>query len=202
VPEPGERWNHNIHYHRLLLDALPTGTHRVLDVGCGEGQLFRELRARVPTVVGIDSDPASIALARRQDPHNEIDYRCADFLTAPLPPGSFDFVASVATLHHLDPVAALGRMADLLRPGGRLVVVGLARSELPRDLPRELTAVVADRAYRRIRPVWEHPSPTVWPPPHTCAELRRIAEQALPGVAFRRRLLWRYSLAWTRPAPA
>jgi hypothetical protein len=46
---------------------------------------------------------------------------------------------------------------------------------------------------------WQHSSPIVWPPPQTYAEMRGIADRILPGVRFRRRLLWRYSLTWTRP---
>jgi 2-polyprenyl-3-methyl-5-hydroxy-6-metoxy-1,4-benzoquinol methylase len=34
-----DRWNHNIHYHPVVLDALPPDCERVLDVGCGEGLL-------------------------------------------------------------------------------------------------------------------------------------------------------------------
>jgi hypothetical protein len=33
-----------------------------------------------------------------------------------------------------------------------------------------------------------------------CAEVRAAAAQALPGVRYRRHLLWRYSLLWTKPA--
>ncbi len=33
------RWNHNIHYYRLILDAVPTGARSALDVGCGNGLL-------------------------------------------------------------------------------------------------------------------------------------------------------------------
>lgn len=202
VPEPEERWNHNIHYQRLVLDALPEGACSALDVGCGEGLLCRQLRARVPVVVGLDTDGPSIALGRRQDPNNEIDYRCADFFSAPLPPASFDLVASIATLHQVDAEAALVRMADLLRPGGRLVIIGLARSRLPVDLPRELAAVLVDRACRVTRPVWEHLSPIVWPPPHTYAEVRRLAGRVLPGARFHRHLLWRYSVTWSKPIDA
>ena len=44
---PADPWNHNIHYHRLILDAVPPGARRALDVGCGEGTLARQLRAVV-----------------------------------------------------------------------------------------------------------------------------------------------------------
>jgi 2-polyprenyl-3-methyl-5-hydroxy-6-metoxy-1,4-benzoquinol methylase len=39
-----KRW-HNIHYHRLILRAVPAGARRGLDVGCGEGTLARELES-------------------------------------------------------------------------------------------------------------------------------------------------------------
>ena len=55
-----ERWNHNIHYHPLVLAAVPDHAERALDVGCGEGMLARELRRRVPHVVAIDRDEQSI----------------------------------------------------------------------------------------------------------------------------------------------
>src|SRR5579884_2523075 len=179
------RWNHNIHYHEIVLDALPPGARAVLDVGCGEGLLTRQLRAWVPRVVGVDPHGPSLELARQQDPRGEIEYVQADFLDHEFPPASFDLVASVATLHHLDPAAALARMCELLRPGGRLVVIGLARSRLPTDLPRELLAAVAHRLHLLTKPYWQHPSPTVWPPPHTYAEIHRLAARVLPGTRFR-----------------
>ena len=60
------RWNHNIQYHPLVLAAVPPGCRRALDVGCGEGQLTRELRRRVDEVVGLDPDGPGVALARAQ----------------------------------------------------------------------------------------------------------------------------------------
>jgi hypothetical protein len=107
-------------------------------------------------------------------------------------------IVSVAALHHMDEEAALRRMRALLRPGGVLAVIGLARSRYPADLPRDLAAVLVDRAHGWRHGRWESPAPTAWPPPHTYREIRALAERALGEVAFRRHLLWRYSLVWTR----
>jgi 2-polyprenyl-3-methyl-5-hydroxy-6-metoxy-1,4-benzoquinol methylase len=96
----GQRWNHNLEYHRLILDAVPPGARRGLDVGCGEGILTRRLRERIPDVTGIDVDRASLELARRQDTGGDIEYILADFLRWPCEPASFDVIASVAALHH------------------------------------------------------------------------------------------------------
>jgi 2-polyprenyl-3-methyl-5-hydroxy-6-metoxy-1,4-benzoquinol methylase len=197
VPDAA-RWNHNIHYHRLILAAVPADAQRVLDVGCGEGMLTRRLRRLVPCVVGIDADPGGIELARQQDPDGQIDYQCGDFLTCALPSESFDAVTCVAALHHMPPAAALTGMARLLRPGGVLIVVGCARTRLPADLPWELAAALTHRL-RPTRTEWRQPGPTRWPPAHTYAQLRRLAVRLLPGARYRRRLLWRYTLTWTKP---
>jgi SAM-dependent methyltransferase len=199
VTKRDQQWNHNIHYHRLILQAVPPGCQRVLDVGCGEGALARQLVRLVPHVVGIDQDAASIGLARRQDPDGEIGFIRGDFLTHPFAPASFGMITSVAALHHMDARAAFGQMSQLLAPGGTLAIVGLARSRLPADLPWEAAAVIAHQGHKLTRTYWEQPSPTVWPPPLTYAEIRTLARQALPGVRYRRHLLWRYSLIWTKP---
>src|SRR6516165_6467019 len=68
------RWNHNTHYYPLILATVPAGCQRVLDVGCGEGMLARQLARRVPRVVGIDQDTTSIELARRQDLDGQIEF--------------------------------------------------------------------------------------------------------------------------------
>jgi 2-polyprenyl-3-methyl-5-hydroxy-6-metoxy-1,4-benzoquinol methylase len=195
TPDEGRRWNHNIHYHRLILENVPANAVRALDVGCGEGMLARELRRQVPEVVGIDPHEPSIGLARGQD---DIEYIVGDFLTHPLPPSSFDVVVAVASLHHMDTTAGLRRMRELLRPGGLLAVIGLARERQPLDLPRDIAGVVLHHAIKRTRTEWQHSSPIVWPPPLTYPQVRRTAERELPGVRYRRHLLWRYSLLWTQ----
>jgi 2-polyprenyl-3-methyl-5-hydroxy-6-metoxy-1,4-benzoquinol methylase len=190
------RWNHNIHYHPMILSQVPAGARTALDVGCGEGMLTRALRSRVPSVVGVDLDSPSLELARAAG--ENITYVCGDVLTHPFALESFDFVASVATLHHMDASHALARFSSLLRPGGRLVVLGLARSSLL-DLPAAVAGVVAHQVHRRSRGFWEHPSPQVWPPPLTYSQVRRLAARSLPGVTYRRHLLFRYSLTWEKP---
>jgi len=52
---------------------------------------------------------------------------------------------------------------------------------------------VVNLAYKARKSYWDHSAPTVWPPPASYADMRRIAAQELPGVRYRRHLLWRYS---------
>lgn len=50
-------WHANIHYHSLLVEAIPQGARRVLDVGCGDGILSAHLiRSGIPHVIGLDVD--------------------------------------------------------------------------------------------------------------------------------------------------
>lgn len=194
-----DRWNHNIHLHTVVLDAVPAGAQRALDVGCGEGMLARDLHRSVPEVVGLDLHEPSLGIGRSQSDGDGITYVRGDILDHPFEPASFDVVASIAALHHMDARAGLEAMRDLLRPGGSLVVVGLARARLPRDLPWELAGGVTTRWLKLSRTYWEHSAPIVWPPPETYDGMRRLAEEVLPGVEYRRHVLWRYSLVWRRP---
>jgi SAM-dependent methyltransferase len=204
-----ERWSHNSHYHRVVLAAVPTGAERALDVGCGTGLLTRHLRALVPRVTGIDRDERSIELSRSHPGASDISYLLGDFLTWPFEPGSFDFVCAVASLHHMDAEAALGRMGQLLRPGGALAIVGLAKETTPAGLLLSVPAVVGHRAHLVAERLREGPRaagattyhpPTVWPPPTSYRELHALVGSVLPGARFRRHLYWRYSLAWSKPS--
>jgi SAM-dependent methyltransferase len=195
VPDDG-RWNHNIHYHGIVLAAVPTGARRALDVGCGEGMLARRLRPLVPHVTGIDLHEPSLDAALRQS--DGVTYLRADLLAAPFPAASFDVVTCVAALHHVDTETGLRHLAALLRPGGTLVVIGLARSRRVRDLPWDVAGWITTTVLRTRRSEWEQPSPICWPPPETFTSMRDVALQILPGATYRRHLLWRYSLVWTR----
>jgi SAM-dependent methyltransferase len=198
----GGPWSHNLHYHRLVLGQVPAGCRGALDVGCGEGQLARALADRVPTVVGLDRDAPTLDRARRVSGPGGLAYVLGDLLDAPFPPGSFDLVASIATLHHGDTGTGLRRLRDLVRPGGRLVVVGLARSRSLADVPYDVAGYAVSCVYRRTRAHEPVTAPTVWPPPLTYGQTRRTARAALPGVRYGRHLFFRYSLTWDDPGAA
>jgi 2-polyprenyl-3-methyl-5-hydroxy-6-metoxy-1,4-benzoquinol methylase len=193
-----EQWNHNIHYYPLVLRAVPAWAQRGLEIGCGDGRLTRQLRRAMPRVTAIDKDERSIAAARRLEGGLGIEYLHGDFLCHDFERASFDFIASVGVLHHMDAVAGLERMGALLRPGGTLVVIGCARSSNLADLPAELGGMVLHR-FHGLGQLWtESSGPTLWPPPETYSGMRSKARAVLPGSSFRRLVLWRYLLTWTK----
>jgi ubiquinone/menaquinone biosynthesis C-methylase UbiE len=203
-----DQWNHNAHYHPVVLKAIPARCDSALDVGCGTGLLTRKLSVVVPRVTGVDKDEQSITVARSRADSANIEYRRGDFLELPLQDGSFDLVTSVASLHHMNSSDALTRMRDLLRPGGVLVVIGLARDGWsPANLSVEVPAVIVNRiqlfrhrASRRNGPAGgEYKAPVIWPPAETYQEIRALAGRLLPGMRYRRHLYWRYSICWQKP---
>ncbi|MFP5020328.1 class I SAM-dependent methyltransferase [Pseudonocardia phyllosphaerae] len=192
------RWNHNIHYHRQILNVVPDGARTALDVGTGNGLLAADLRRRVPSVTAVDQDAAVLVTARTEDP--SVNWVHGDVMSYPFVPGSFDVVASAATVHHLPHVEqAFRRFAELAAPGGVVVNVGLARSGGPVDRMFDIAGMAQHAVLRRRYGWWEHSAPMVWPPAHTYSEVRAVAEATLPGSRWRRLSMWRYCVTWRKP---
>jgi SAM-dependent methyltransferase len=202
IPER-HRWNRNIHYFPVLLDAVPDGAQLGLDVGCGEGMLTRQLAQRVDHVIGIDLDAHQVDLAEASTADDRITFLHDDVMTHPFHQ-RFDAVVSVAAVHHLPTRAGLARLADLVAPGGVLAIEGLARSTRPSDLLYNLVGAVHTRMLQHSggRRPFDHSAPIVWPPATSFAETRRLTAELLPGARYRRRLLFRYTIIWHKPAPA
>jgi len=103
---------------------------RVLEVGCGPGQLSIRLARRYGLdVTGIDLDPAMIDRAQANaDRAGDGDtrrpsFRVGDVASLPFPDGSFDLVVSTLSMHHwADPAAGLAEIGRVLRPGARALI--------------------------------------------------------------------------------
>jgi cyclopropane fatty-acyl-phospholipid synthase-like methyltransferase len=197
----GKAWNHNTHYHRTLLRLVPDGCDLALDVGCGDGAFARRLATKSRAVVAIDSDEQQVELARRRcgDLEN-ISVLREDFLTAQLGHAAFDIVTALASFHHFSFSAAIDRSRALLRPGGRLIVLGVWTDNVTaRDQVLNSSAGVANKLYQRIwgPDVMSAPAAT---PEMTLGEVRQLAGSLSPRATVRRQLLWRYVMVWQKPA--
>ena len=110
---------------RETLRRLPmTPAARVLDVGCGTGELLRRLRAKYPdaALAGLDPVAEMLAVARDKLSGRE-DLREGYADSLPWSAGSFDVVVSCNMFHYIShPVEALREMARVLRPGGSIVL--------------------------------------------------------------------------------
>jgi SAM-dependent methyltransferase len=125
---------------RLLDEAIPQDA-RVLDLGCGTGQMAIFLTNGRRRVVGADLTRASLALAvdaARRFGAEQTLFVETDLRSPALGEGRFDVVLSLGVLHHTpDPRAAFGTVARLARPDG-VIVIGLynAFARLPHRLRR------------------------------------------------------------------
>jgi SAM-dependent methyltransferase len=112
----------NAYYAReveRLVKNLVAPASRVLEVGCGLGDLLASLGAR--QAVGVDASPRMIELARQR--HPGLDLRVCDVEVDTLPEGPFDYIVLSDVVGHLEDVQqALERLRPLLAPDGRLVV--------------------------------------------------------------------------------
>lgn len=123
----------------LVEQHLPPRPARVLEIGCGRGDLARALATRGYAVTAIDPHA----------PDGDIfeTVSLADFAD----PEPFDALVAIRSLHHIhDLDDAVVRMAQLLRPGGRIVIHEHAWEHLDHDTARW---------YLDHRPAHDHGAP-------------------------------------------
>jgi 2-polyprenyl-3-methyl-5-hydroxy-6-metoxy-1,4-benzoquinol methylase len=105
-----------------LAKLPPIPDRSILDVGCGDGY-DSVLFAKFGRVVATDLAPATIDDAAKRYSGAGVTFLAGDFLTMELPDAPFDVVVTLETLSHVyDQAAFVRRCADLLKPGGQLVI--------------------------------------------------------------------------------
>ena len=195
-------FNHNDHYHPLLLRHVPAHARTALDVGCGTGKFARRLATAGLTVEAIDAHAGVLEAARALSP-GEITFREQDVTRAELPEGGYDFISCLASLHHV-PFDTVTRLRRALTPGGVLAVLGLAKPSSAPYLAKWLAATPANLAARLAVAAGERlnggPDVPLAPPIQdwttTTREVRRRSAQLLPGSTMRPLLFWRYLLVY------
>lgn len=97
---------------------------RALDVGCGEGRFCRMLRQQGVDAVGPDPTESLLKAARERDAQGEYHNDFAENL--PFADATFNLVVSYLTLIDIEDFrTAIGEMARVLKPGGKLVIANL-----------------------------------------------------------------------------
>jgi ubiquinone/menaquinone biosynthesis C-methylase UbiE len=112
-------------FARILNEQIPYNA-RVLEVGCGTGQLTNFLSIAHRSVLGVDVCLNSLQLAQRFKTENGLEratFAQMNLFRPALKDGFFDVVISNGVLHHTsDCKAAFARISRLAKPGGYLVV--------------------------------------------------------------------------------
>jgi 2-polyprenyl-3-methyl-5-hydroxy-6-metoxy-1,4-benzoquinol methylase len=205
-------WKHNDHFHGWILRNLPARRRAAVDIGCGTGVLAGRLAEHFTHVTGIDRDEgmATAASARLGHlPQVSIRWCTLAEFSSTAGEGGADLITMVAVLHHLDLDDTLALLPGLLAPGGRLLVVGLARADTLTDLafdvvsaaPNVVMGMIKHPRAARLpqRAQGRQPTMPVKDPVTTLAEITTAARARLPGAAVRRRMFFRYTLRWDKP---
>jgi SAM-dependent methyltransferase len=128
---------------QMAFDAVAeVAPRRVLEVGCGPGELAARIRDELGAdVLALDISPRMVELARGRG----VDARVGDVQELPFAEGEFDCAVAAWMLYHVpEPDRALAELARVLERGGRLVAVTNAPDHL-REL-RALLGLPTDRA--------------------------------------------------------
>ncbi|WP_068021213.1 class I SAM-dependent methyltransferase [Nocardia mexicana] len=128
-------------HKRLIVQAELRDDHRILEVGCGTGNLTLRAKRTRPgaEVIGADPDPRALARAERKvHGLRGIRFEHAYVQQLPHEDREFDRVLSSLMFHHLDADAKTAMAAEVLRvlrPGGRLHLADVGGPMTPADGP-------------------------------------------------------------------
>ncbi len=134
---PGKSWKS---VAEALLKLMPPTV--IADLGAGEGAFSLLLAQRAKQVIAVDTSAKMVEFGRQQAKRQgvkNVDYRLGDMEEVPIEDGSVDLVFFSQSLHHaLHPERAVAEAWRILKPGGRIAVLDLAKHRF--EEARELYA--------------------------------------------------------------
>jgi len=204
-----EGWTANNHYHDFLLKHVPARCENALEIGCGTGAFARQLAERCQRLIGIDLSAEMIRVARSRSSRIEnVEFELADAMSWSFPQSHFDFICSIATLHHVEQRELLPKIKAALRAGGVLVLLDLVASSGLKERMLDVIGLGVSSGLRLIHNGRLQPPPEVrkaWEQHgkhdhySTIKQMRLLADEILPGASVKRHLLWRYTLVYRKP---
>ncbi|MHB1929122.1 MAG: methyltransferase domain-containing protein [Acidimicrobiales bacterium] len=140
----------------LVRSCELTDSSRIVEVGCGTGQLTVALAGTGASILAAEAGPALAALARENlAGHPGVEVRTTRFEDLDATPGGFDVVVAATSFHWVDPAVGYPKAAELLRPGGYLALLTNAHAaggshthppfaEAVRQLHRRIAPAISD----------------------------------------------------------
>lgn len=128
----------------------------IVDIGCGNGALLRELSGKIRIGIGIDVSARLVDLARKwSSPKNNLTYHVVDGPLIPLEDQSADVVISMLSFRYLDWDPIMKEIERVLRKDGKLIVVDMVTAPVKwREIPLFLRDKIREYYSRLTNPAW------------------------------------------------
>jgi SAM-dependent methyltransferase len=112
------RWRFEL-ITRLVAEQKTSQTFRILDAGCGTGQMLKHLE-KLGDAIGIDSSAEAISFAQSRGVKKLVRGSITD---VPFPEATFDCIVALDVIEHVDDdFGILQSLHEVLKPGGRLII--------------------------------------------------------------------------------
>jgi ubiquinone/menaquinone biosynthesis C-methylase UbiE len=109
---------------KFLIENYTIPGEKILDLGCGNGRLFKVLKEKEIDYIGVDFSERLIKIAKRNFP--EAKFQVTNVLDLPFPSNFFDKIFSIAVLHHIPSLKFrlqfLKEAKRVLKPKGLLIL--------------------------------------------------------------------------------
>lgn len=191
-------WNHNTAYYKWIEKRIHD-CGAVLDVGCGDGFLISYLDDGKKKLTGIDLDKDCITKAQILNKGANCTFLCGNFVEYNSE-STFDAVIFVASIHHMDMKCALEKAKALLSPGGRIIIVGLAKPSTFWDYTLEALCIIPSKVisiYHNMKSSEDLNIPTSYNFPKMTT-IHDVTSAIIPNAKIRNALHYRYLLEWIK----
>ena len=203
-----DKWDHNRQYQNYLLKNIPENCNRILDVGCGTGELTKKLVSFGKELTGIDISEIMLHEAEKRNYDEKIIYiKTSAEIYLGETDKQFDIIISVAALHHMNEERILKAMKDKLTKNGKILILDIVKEKTITDYFLSIIAVILNpiitlimngrlRVGKDEREAWaEHFQYDRY---LTIIEVKNIAKKVLGKAKIKRHLFWRYSLVYSQ----
>ena len=128
----------------------------VVDIGCGNGALLRELSPRIRSGIGLDASSSLVDLAKKWgSPSNNVRYEVIDGPSLPLPDKSVDVVISMLSFRYLDWDPIMQEIQRILKSDGQFIVVDMVTAPVKwKELPMFVVDKIREYVSRLQQPEW------------------------------------------------
>jgi 2-polyprenyl-3-methyl-5-hydroxy-6-metoxy-1,4-benzoquinol methylase len=201
-----DKWDHNQQYQKYLLKNIPKNACRILDVGCGTGELTKKLAGYAAEIIGIDVSENMINEAEKRNHDEKIHYiktSAEDYLRET--EKQFDAIISSAALHHMNEEEILKSMKTRLARDGRIVILDLVKTETIMEWILAIIAALLNpfvmlimrgrlRVSKEEKEAWT--GHFQYDSYLTIHEAEAVVKKSLGKGKVKRHLFWRYSIVY------